>query len=141
MGPELILLLYSFVFLVDTHKSPTKINICNIVLLKFILISLIEFSVVFDRDEQQGGTRTSRAWLPGAVSPGLSKLSTRADGSVLEERRRRTAHFRVPAGLPRRLLHSDRTSISARRQPLNPSSWSHPGLLLPGPSQVPSTPS
>lgn len=68
--------------LVGTHKS--------IVLLKF---SLIEFSVVFDRDEQQGGTRTSGAWLPDAESPGLSKFSTRADGSVLEERRRRAAHF------------------------------------------------
>lgn len=71
--------------MVGTHKS--------IVLLKFTLISLIEFSVVFDRDEQQGGTRTSGAWLPDAESPGLSKFSTRVDGSVLEERRRRAAHF------------------------------------------------
>lgn len=116
--------------LVGTHKS--------IVLLKF---SLIEFSVVFDRDEQQGGTRTSGAWLPNAESPGLSKFSTRADGSVLEERCRRAAHFWVPAGLPWRLLHGDRTSISAWRQPLNPASWTHPDLLLPWPFLVPSTPS
>lgn len=79
---------------------------------------------LFFRDEQPRGAGAGGARLQDAVSTGLPHLAARADAAVLEEGRRGAAHLRVPAGLPRGLLHSHWASVPARGQPLKPPSES-----------------
>lgn len=80
------------------------------------------------RHEQPGGAGAGGARLQDALPAGLPHLSSRAHDPLLEKGPGRTAHFRVLAGLPGRLLHRHRAPVSARWKPVRPGSAER-GLL------------
>lgn len=70
------------------------------------------------RHGESWGTGAGRARLPHALPPGLPRVTPRDDETVLEEGARWKADLRVYPVLFRRLLHSYRATVPARRQPL-----------------------
>lgn len=74
------------------------------------------------RHEQPGGAGAGGARLQDALPAGLPHLSPRAHDPLLEKGPGGTAHFRVLAGLPGRLLHRHRAPVSTRWKPVRPGS-------------------
>lgn len=79
-----------------------------------------KFPVAFGRNGEPRGAGPGGARLQDALPGRVPQLLARAHALLLEEGPGGEAYVRVPAGLPRGLLHLHRTPVSARGEPIEP---------------------